>query len=187
MPYNMNGFGHTLARGLLALFLLGTFIPAQGNVSETVAKSAMKRAARGAEAKLVGKAIYRKLPARIEATFDKRLYSQRVLKQDLLVHRYHSPLNAHPDGYVFATTDKFASEKVLRDRLAIPPIDNVKGAHITEVTTYRIPHNTLISEGTVAPLQSYRGGGYQVVLVNPPEAWVVGKQSFKAWREGLGR
>lgn len=187
MRYKLNGLGHTLARCLLALLLLGTYIPAQGNISETIAKSAMKRAAQGAEAKLVGRAIYRKLPARIEATFEKRLYSQRVLKQDLIVHRYHSPLNVHPDGYVFTTTDRYATEKVLRDRLAIPPIDNVKGAHITNVTTYRIPHNTLVSEGTVAPLQGYKGGGHQIVLENPPEAWIVKKQSFKTWREGIGQ
>jgi hypothetical protein len=38
----------------------------------------------------------------------------------------------------------------------------------------------------VAPIESYQGGGSQIVLDTPPDAWIVGKQSFKDWRKLLG-
>lgn len=184
----MDRLGRTLARCLLALLLLGAFMPAQGNISETITKSAMKRAMRSAEAKLVGKAIYRRLPAHVEKSFKDHVYSQRVLKQKLIAYRYHSPMNDKPrDMFVYVTTDKYASEKMLRERLALSPIDNARGKHITQVDVYHLPHNTLVSEGTVGPMSGYKGGGYQIVLENPPTAWIVDKISFKTWRASLGQ
>lgn len=188
MPHDMRDLGRILAGCLFAISLLGTLLPAQANVSDTIAKSAMKRAARSAEAKLVGKAIYRRLPARIEMTFKDRVYSQRVLKERLVAYRYHSPLNEKPlDTYVYVTTEKYASEKALRERLAISPIDSARGRHITQVDIYHVPHNALISEGAVGPMNGYKGGGHQIVLENPPRAWISSSISFRDWRKGLGQ
>lgn len=170
---------------LLLLLITASLGPAHAGVAQSIEKSALKRLERTAGARVVGKTVYRKLPAHVEASFHKRLYGQRVLKQDLIAYRYHSPLNPHHDGYVFLTTDKYVSEKQLRDRLAIPIDAWPEGQHITAVATYRIPHGTLISEGSVARKHVYKGGGYQIVVENPPDAWIIRDQSFRSWRAGL--
>lgn len=172
---------------LLALPLLVAMPPAQANLSEVAAKSAAKRMGQAVETRALGRAVYRRLPAAVEKTFLERRYAQRVLKEDLIVYRYHSPLNAKAGRYVFATTDKYYSEKALRSRLAIPPTDNIKGRHITEVATYRIPRNTMISEGAVAPAFGFKGGGKQIVLESPPDAWLLGNQGFKTWKTAAGQ
>lgn len=169
---------------LLSLTPVVVMYPAHAGIGSSIERSALKRLESTAAARVAGKAIYRKLPARIEASFERRVYAQRVLKKDLIAYRYHSPLNPHHEGYVFLTTDKYVSEKLLRERLAIPKGARTEGQHITAVATYRVPHGTLISEGSVAANYGFKGGGYQIVVENPPDAWIVKNQSFKRWRTG---
>lgn len=191
MPQGPTGgwWASLLRRGWTIVLVLAPLFatapePSRAGLAQSIEKSALQRVERAAGAHMVSKTIYRRLPAHIESTFHQRVYAQRVLKQDLIAYRYHSPLNPHHGGYVFLTTEKYLSEKQLRDRLSIPPGSRPEGQHITNVTIYRISKNTLISEGTVAARFGYKGGGYQIVVENPPDAWIVRKQSFKSWRAG---
>ena len=138
----------------------------------------------GSVAESVEKSISRKLwPGRVVANAAPKLTAaaagsfagkpiQRRLAADTRLYRYHDAANAAPrrGDWVYLTPqgDLRASQAV--EALALP------GGHQGKyVTVYDLPKGTWVAEGNVAPAWGRQGGGYQVVVEDVSEKWIVAK------------
>ncbi|HHW7298845.1 TPA: RHS repeat-associated core domain-containing protein, partial [Salmonella enterica] len=112
-----------------------------------------------------------KLPDNIASTFENGIYTNRKLTQDEFFYKYHGVDNRTGRKYSWLTNKLYTSEDTLRQDLAIR---HDWGVNITDVSKFRVPQGTWVSEGTAAAQGAgYPGGGYQAVISNVPDVWVT--------------
>ncbi|MBK4786287.1 MAG: hypothetical protein FT714_20520, partial [Pantoea sp. Pent] len=111
------------------------------------------------------------LPGRIAETFDKGVYKNRQLVRDETFYKYHGLDNRTGRKISWLTNEKYNSEQLLREKLAIR---HDWGVNITNVSEFKVPKGTWVSEGPAAAQGAgYPGLGYQSVVSNLPRTWVV--------------
>jgi RHS repeat-associated protein len=93
------------------------------------------------------------LPGGIAETFGKSVYKNRQLKRDETFYKYHGVNNRTGRKISWLTNEKYNSEEVLREKLAIR---HDWGVNITNVSEFRVPKGTWVSEGPAAA----QGAGY---------------------------
>ncbi|WP_244212666.1 hypothetical protein [Rahnella woolbedingensis] len=114
-----------------------------------------------------------KLPGKIAETFNNGNYSNRKLSSQETFYKYHGVDNRTGREYSWLTNEKYSSEELLRQDLAIRHDWGVK---ITKVSEFKVPQGVCISEGTAASQGiGYPGGGYQNVILNIPKVWLEKK------------
>ncbi|WP_208616116.1 hypothetical protein [Citrobacter werkmanii] len=112
-----------------------------------------------------------KLPDNIESAFENGIYTNRKLTQDEFSYKYHGVDNRTGRKYSWLTNKLYTSEDTLRQDLAIR---HIWGVNITDVSKFRVPQGTWVSEGTAAAQGAgYPDGGYQAVISNIPDVWVT--------------
>lgn len=87
------------------------------------------------------------LPGRIAETFDKGIYKNRQLSIDETFFKYHGVDNRTGRKISWLTNEKYNSEQLLREKLAIR---HDWGVNITHVSEFKIPKGTWVSEGSAA-------------------------------------
>ncbi|KDF64507.1 hypothetical protein P832_04770, partial [Enterobacter kobei] len=111
------------------------------------------------------------LPGGIAEIFDKSVYKNRQLKTDETFYKYHGVNNRTGRKISWLTNEKYNPEEVLREKLAIR---HDWGVNITNVSEFKVPKGTWVSEGPAAAQGAgYPGMGYLAVVSNLPRAWVV--------------
>ena len=111
------------------------------------------------------------LPKGIAETFDKELYKNRQLTRDETFYKYHGLDNRTGRKISWLTNEKYESEQVLREKLAIR---HDWGVNITNVSEFNVPKGTWLSEGPAAAQGAgYPGLGYQAVVSNLTKTWVI--------------
>jgi RHS repeat-associated protein len=112
-----------------------------------------------------------KLPKNIASTFKDGAYKNRQLSESEAFYKYHGVDNRTGRKFSWLTNKEYSSESELRSDLAIRRDWGVK---TTEVSEFKVPSGTWVSEGIAAPQGAgYPGGGYQAVVTNVPKVWVV--------------
>jgi hypothetical protein len=118
------------------------------------------------------------LPESIAKTFENGLYQNRKLSSDETFYKYHGLDNRTGKKYSWLTNQKYSSESLLRENLAIR---SDWGVNITNVSEFTIPQGTWVSEGMAAAQGTgYPGGGYQIVISNSPKV-LVNKTIGMSW------
>jgi hypothetical protein len=111
------------------------------------------------------------LPPKIAASFTNSVYKNRKLVSSERFFKYHGVNNRSGRKYMWLVKKKFANEAELREALAIR---RDWGVHIEYMTEFDVPSGTWVSEGTAAAQGiGYPGGGYQAVILNVPEVWII--------------
>jgi RHS repeat-associated protein len=112
-----------------------------------------------------------KLPDNIAETFEGGIYKNRKLTQDDFLYKYHDEDNRTGRKYSWLSNENLSSENALRQDLAIR---HDWGINITDVSKFKVPQGTWLSEGPAAAQGAgYPGGGYQAVILNVPKVWVT--------------
>ncbi|WP_459474536.1 RHS repeat domain-containing protein, partial [Erwinia amylovora] len=111
------------------------------------------------------------LPGSIAETFDKGIYKNRQLYKSETFYKYHGLNNRTGRKYSWLTNERYGSEEMLRQKLAIR---HDWGVVITKVSEFKVPQGTWISEGPAAAQGAgYPGLGYQAVVSNLPKSWII--------------
>ncbi|ADP11312.1 Rhs-family protein [Erwinia sp. Ejp617] len=111
------------------------------------------------------------LPGSIAETFDKGIYKNRQLYKSETFYKYHGLNNRTGRKYSWLTNERYGSEEMLRQKLAIR---HDWGVVITKVSEFKVPQGTWISEGPAAAQGvGYPGLGYQAVVSNLPKSWII--------------
>ncbi|MGP3591501.1 RHS repeat-associated core domain-containing protein [Vagococcus sp. WN89Y] len=111
------------------------------------------------------------LPGRIAETFDKGIYKNRQLKSNEVFYKYHGVDNRTGRKISWLTNEKYSSEQLLREKLAIR---HDWGVAITKMSEFNVPKGTWVSEGLAAAQGvGYPGLGYQAVVSNLPRSWII--------------
>jgi hypothetical protein len=112
-----------------------------------------------------------KLPQNIANTFENGLYTNRRLVSNERFYRYHAVNNRTGKKYSWFTNEKYPTEAVLREKLAIK---TEWGVEIEYVSEFNVPAGTWVCEGRAAAQGvGYPGGGYQAVITNTPNTWII--------------
>lgn len=111
------------------------------------------------------------LPPKIAATFTNSVYTNRKLLMRERYFKYHGENNRTGKKYTWVVNKKYATEKQLREELAIREDWNVEIKYISE---FEVPAGIWVSEGKAASQGiGYPGGEYQAVILNVPKTWIL--------------